>query len=265
MLCSETPPFFAMAYGFVDRTPEEKVEWLATHGYDGIAPNVWNRALLEELRITIATEPVQSGRFQVYGIYFPFDLDNPQHREIASAAIVAGAPVGAPLWITFKPTDATEAEIVTLLQELCNEAAKLHSLVVLYPHDMTWCLDVEDTLRLIDRVQRPNLFTSLHLHQELRAGNADRLAEIIAAAAPFSRLVSISGANLPGAVTPGSKDWSDVVQPLAESAFPVESFYRLLRENGYVGPVGLQNWRIPGDPEQVHARSLEVWRSWNRP
>lgn len=38
---------------------------------------------------------------------------------------------------------------------------------------------VETSLDLIATMDRKNLFTSIHLNQELRTGNADRLADIV--------------------------------------------------------------------------------------
>ena len=257
----ERPPFFAMAYGMQDRDPGWQVEWLDQAGYDGIAMHVWNDELLENLKRVVASDVVQSGQFRVFGIYFPYDRANPQHRELASAAIKIGAEVGAPLWITFKPVDAPRPEVVRLLRELCAEAEESGSEVVLYPHDMTWCLDAEDSLELLAAVDRPNLFTSLHLHQELRAGNVARLDEVIARAISHTRLVSISGTLDPSAVTPGSRDWSDVVRPLADSVYPVAGFVQRLRSAGYEGPIGLQNWRLAGDPIEQHVAALAWWRN----
>ncbi len=258
---AERSPFFAMAYGFVDRSAAERVAWLADNGYDGIAPNVWNDALLAELHETLASEPVRSGRLRVFGVYFPYDTDNPRHRSLASEVIAAGAPVGGALWITFKPVNLPEDELVALVRALCDEATALGSEIVLYPHDMTWCLDAEDTLALMQKVERPNLFTSLHLHQELRAGNAANLDEIIAVALDRTRLVSISGALDPAQATPGNRDWSDVVRPLGDSVYPVATFVAALRTSGYVGPVGVQNWRLPGDPNEQHVAALRWWQA----
>lgn len=255
------PPFFAMAYGLRDRDPVERVHWMVAHGYDGIAMHVWNAELFHDLEATLATAAVQTGRFRVFGIYFPYDLANPDHRQLAAAAIRAGAPVGAPLWITFKPIETPADTIVALLRELCDEAAAVGGEIVLYPHDMTWCLDAADTLALLGQVDRPNLFTSLHLHQELRAGNAPRLAEIIARTVPRTRLVSISGALDPSQATPGSRDWSDVVRPLTDSVYPVADFVRAVRAAGYRGPIGLQNWRLPGDPAAQHEAAIAWWRA----
>jgi hypothetical protein len=121
---------------------------------------------------------------------------------------------------------------------------------------------VEASLELINKVDRKNLFTSIHLNQELRAGNAERLAEVLQAAAGKARLASISGAGRPGQYTPGSKDWSDVNRPLDRSAFDVAAWYRLLREAGYRGAIAYNNFGIGEDVFDHHHRTLERYNEW---
>jgi sugar phosphate isomerase/epimerase len=255
-------PFFAMSYGFSDLTPPEQTAWLAGAGYEGIAVHVWNDELFNRLEQTFASNAVASGGLRVFGVYFPFNLTNPAHRPLASRILRLCQPHGTPLWITVQTPGATDENVVALLRELADEAAAQKLEVIYYPHDNHHCLDAEHAHRLITAADRPNLFNSLHLHQELRAGHSHRLAEIVARVLPRVRLVSVSGANLPDRINRGSNDWSDVVQPLTGSAFDVAGFYRLLVQSGYTGPVGVQNWKIPGDPREHHADSLRLLRAW---
>lgn len=255
-------PFFAMSYGFRDLAPAEQTAWLADAGYEGIAVHVWNDELFARLELTFASEPVATGRIRVFGAYFPFNLTNPAHRPLASRLLRLCEPHGTPLWISVQTPGATDETVVALLRELADEAAAHDLEVIYYPHDIHHCLDAEHAHRLIETADRPNLFNSLHLHQELRAGHAHRLPEVVARVLPRVRLVSLSGAHQPAQVNRGSDDWSDVVQPLVGSAFDVAGFYRLLVQSGYTGPVGVQNWKIPGAPREHHAESLRLLRQW---
>jgi sugar phosphate isomerase/epimerase len=255
-------PFFAMSYGFRDLSPAEQTTWLADAGYDGIAVHVWNDELYGRLEQTLASKPVTTGRIRVFGVYFPYTLTNPEHRPLASRILRLCESHRTPLWITVQTPGATDDNVVALLRDLAAEAASRGLDVIYYPHDNHHCVDVEHSLRLIDAAARSNLFTSLHLHQELRAGHADRLPEIVARVLPRVRLVSVSGANHHDSINRGSGDWSDVVQPLAGSTFDVAAFYRLLVRSGYTGPVGVQNWSIPGDPRVHHLESLRLLRTW---
>ncbi len=258
-------PFFAMSSGFRAVPPAEQVAWLAAHGYDGIAAHVWNDELLARLKIIADSEPVVSGKLKLCGVYFPYNLTAPDHRALASKILQLAQPTRTPLWITVQKPSATDERVVALLQSLCDEAAPLGLDVIYYPHDNHHCLDVEHSLRLLAATKRPNLFTSLHLHQELRAGHAARLEEIVIKALPHTHLVSISGANTPDKINRHSNDWSDVVQPFAQSTFDLHAFYQLLVKHGYTGPVGYQNWGIPGDPRVHHLETLRIWRSWQLP
>lgn len=255
-------PFFAMSYGLNALAPAEQTAWLADAGYEGIAVHVWNDELFARLGQTFASDAVASGRLRVFGVYFPYTLTNPEHRSLASRIFRLCQPYGTPLWITVQKPGANDEQVTSLLRELADEAATSGLEVIYYPHDNHHCLDAEHAHRLIGAADRPNLFNSLHLHQELRAGHAHRLPEVIARVLPRVRLVSVSGANLPDRVNRGSNDWSDVVQPLTGSAFDVAGFYRLLVQSGYRGPVGVQNWKLPGDPRLHHAESLRLLRAW---
>ncbi|MEM9160285.1 MAG: hypothetical protein AAGB46_14670, partial [Verrucomicrobiota bacterium] len=112
------------------------------------------------------------------------------------------------------------------------------------------------------KVNHPNLSTTLLLNHELRYGNAYRLEEVVAKAASVSSLVVISGAVMPEDVNRHSRDWSDVVKPLAESVYDVKSFLDLTEKYGYDVPVGLMSFGIEGDPKAHHLESLRVFREW---
>ncbi len=255
--------FFAFAFGFPEWNPAEKVGFLHKSGYDGIAPNVWNDELLDEYKHMLDHPLIASGEIKVYGVYLPYRSTNESHRELLSRLLVASSGLKVPLWITLDQNFANDQTAVPFLKDICKEAHTLEIDVILYPHDNTYLLDVDDTLRVLKKADQPNLFTSLHLHHELRAGNADELSAIVKRAAPYTRLAVVSGSNLPENVNPGSRDWSDVVQPLSGSAYDVGMFYKLLTKNGFEGPIGLMNFKIPGDPKVHHRESLTIMQGWS--
>lgn len=258
-LAGERPPFFAFTYGFKDRPVTETVSWLAENGYAGVGANVWNEVLFDQLEAIYATSEVKTGDFRVFGVYFPMEVTNPQHRKLAHRVIARGATHGTPLWLAIKAEGATERNVVVLIQELADRAAREGTYIVLYPHDRHFMLTAERSLELITAADRPNVFTSLHYHQEMRAGNHDRMDEIVRQAVPHTRLASISATNPPDQIQQGSRDWSDVVQPLANNPEPVLTFMDLLTAHGYTGPIGYQNFGIPGNPEQHHIESLTIF------
>ncbi len=258
----ERNELFAISFGFPDWEASDKVSFLHEAGFDGIAGWVMNETLLAEFKETLETELVQSGAFKVYGVYFPYRFSNEEHRALVSKTIEACEPLGVPLWIAIGASAENDETTVSLLKSICEEAEGKRIDVILYPHDRNYLLDVEDTIRIIEKVGASNLFTSIQLHHELRAKNSERLEEIVRYAAPYSKLAVISGTCLPEDVNTGSRDWSDVVKPLSESLYDVEGFFKMLQNSEFKGPVGLMNWKIPGDPKIHHVESLAILKSW---
>lgn len=255
-------PFFAYSFGFPEMNAAEQVEFLSSTGYDGIAADVWSDDQLEAFREMMQMEQVQSGAFKVFGVYFPYDFRNTQHRGLVSEVLKTGSSKRVPIWLAIKSEEATEERIIDLLQDVCDEAANYHSQVIYYPHDRHFVLSVEDSLPIIERADRANLSTSIQLNHELRAGNKDRLEAVIIAAASHSKLATISGALDLDTYNTGSRDWSDVIQPLATSSYDISPFVALLKKHGYKGPVGLQNFKITGDVKEHHRTALETWKRW---
>ncbi len=256
-------PFFAFAFGFKDWSPEEKINYLYEAGYDGIAPNVWNETLLNDYHNMLNHPLVESGAFRIYGVYFPYSFANREHRHLLTKVIRMGQAKDVPVWLAIKGDFEDAGEVDQLVREACREAEAVNLEVILYPHDRNHLLDVEDTLQLIDRLNEPNLYTSILSNHELRAHNTHRLDEIIAKSISRCRLAVISGADSPDQANTGSRDWSDVVQPLTGSDYDIKGFYDLLRQYGYRGPVGYMNFGIPGDPAPHHTASIALYRSWH--
>ncbi|MBK1879324.1 sugar phosphate isomerase/epimerase family protein [Pelagicoccus mobilis] len=249
-------PIFAMSYGFSDHSIAERIEFLAEVGYNGIGGFVHNKKTLEEFRQTIQHPLVASGQFRVYGVYMPLNLERDDALPIVQSVLELGHSQNAPIWLALQNPNVTEEATVNFTQAVCDLAAKFDTEVILYPHDRHYILDVEDSITIIKKVARPNLYTSLQLPHELRAGNAHRLSEVVELASPYSKLATVSGANLPGNYTPGSRDWSDVVQDLATSQYDVESWIQLLKDSNYSGPLGYNNWKIPEDTEEHHRKTI---------
>ncbi len=256
--------FFAMSYGFEGVPVEEQIRFLRQAGYDGIGAWVNNPAKLDEFRKMMSTPQIAGGQLTIFGVYMPLNHNNDEHRRLITEVLQSGAPEKVPIWLAIRDPKktATLKTLASYLQSVCEEAAKFGTDVILYPHDRHFAASAEQTIDLIKATDRPNLFTSIHLNHELRAGNADRLEEVVKRALPYARLASISGADLPGRYNRGARDWSDVVQALSTSDFDVAHFYRLLKKYGYEGPIGYNNFKIPGDVQAHHLETLSIYRSW---
>ena len=255
-------PFFAYSFGFPEMSATEQVDFLSSTGYDGIAADVWSDEQLTEFREMMQTVQVRSGAFKVFGVYFPYKFNNLEHRRLVSEVLKASQSQKVPLWLAIGNEEASEEKIIELLRSVCDEAATYGIEVIYYPHDRHFILSVEPSIRIIKTANRQNLSTSIQLNHELRAGNQDRLEEVIKATVDQSSLATISGALDLETFNTGSRDWSDVIQPLAKSPYDVKPFVDLLRKHGYKGPIGLQNFKIKGDVKAHHRAAIEVWKSW---
>ncbi|MDY7231967.1 sugar phosphate isomerase/epimerase family protein [Hyalangium rubrum] len=259
--CSHAPkteslenPFGAFNFTLESRPASEQIGLLDEVGYKGVAltwPGV-------ETFEAFATAPaVREGRFRLFAVLYDFRFDTPWSREEVDTMLSTLAPQRTDLWLMLSGPHGPNESMVTAVRELVAMATARGVRVVLYPHDDNAIENVEEAVALLQAVGRPELKVSLHLCHELKAGNRDRLAEVIAAAAPHLVLASIHGAARE-TVTPG---WSTTIQPLDRGDLDVRSAYLLpLIRAGYTGPVLLHTFGLVDPPEEHLRRSYEAWK-----
>ncbi len=162
------------------------------------------------------------------------------------------------LWVyiqsdAFKPSDsAGDEQAVALLKEITDIAAESGVSVALYPHTWFWVERVEDAVRMVEKVNRPNLGATFNLCHWLKVtGGKDRDA-VLKAVVPHLFIVTINGAD------PGD-DWNALIQTLDRGSYDVTGFMGALKDLGYVGPVGLQGYGIGGDAHDNLKRSMDAW------
>jgi len=56
--------------------------------------------------------------------------------------------------------------------------------------------------------------------------------------------------------------WDRLIQPLGHGSYDVLNVLRILKDNRYPGPVGLQCYAIPGKPEEFLKTSAETWKEY---
>ncbi len=211
---------------------------------------------------------VASGRFRIYSALWwtsvtdTFDwaaidkrLAQAARMDMAIWMVVAGTRTAANVEIAY-------ANIKTTAQHCAAEGAEL----VLYPHQGTTFVTAEESLALLLRLRAdPDLTAaekacvsiSVHLCHELKARNGARIAEVVAAVAPYCTLASISGAE---ADTVNRAGWDSGIEPLNQGTYDVRPFLQALADAGYTGPMEYHTYNLP-DPRIVdHLRhSLIRW------
>jgi len=252
---SESPlrnSFGTLNFTFESRPARDQIELVDRFGYEGIAmfwPGV------DEFHDFVDLEPVVSGRVRILAVLLELHVDSPPDSAAVDAILDALAPTGTDLWIIVSGSAGSEA-IAAVVRDLVDRAGERSVRVVLYPHEGFPVATAEQALALRDLVGRDALKISIHLCHELKAGNVDRLGDVIDAVAPHLVLATINGADRED--TPG---WSTTIQPLDRGDLDVAHVYlEPLVRAGYDGPVVLHTFGLVDPPEEHLARSMRAWR-----
>ena len=56
--------------------------------------------------------------------------------------------------------------------------------------------------------------------------------------------------------------WDRLIQPLGRGDYDVLNVLKLLKEQGYKNPVGLQCYNIKGKPEDFLKESMQTWKGY---
>lgn len=257
--CAAPNPFFVFDNGLRGEgltTIAAQLDLARDVGFDGIS---WRTDAPARVREVLEGAPRRG--LKLFVIYAHLVLRDgelvvePRLREII--ALCRGSD--AIIWPTitskqFKNSDPAGDEIaVHGLRELAR-LCDAHGLrLALYPHVNTWLHRVEDALRVVRKVERPNVGLTFNLCHALMDGAEARISDLITAIAPHLLVVTLNGADRNAA--PGR-----FIQPLDQGTYDVAPVLRQLREVGFTGPIGLQCFNLKGDPKVVLAGSMAAWR-----
>lgn len=159
------------------------------------------------------------------------------------------------IWLTVHGSGpGAEKRTVEAVREVCDWAAESGLRVALYPHCGLYVARPEDALRILYEAKRKNLGVTFNLCHWLMCDSLTGLRPLLQECMPHLFAVSINGADHHG-------DWHRLIQPLGSGNYNVEGFLKTLIRMGYRGPIGLQCYDIPGDPEANLSRSMRAWRS----
>jgi sugar phosphate isomerase/epimerase len=255
-------PFFVFDNGLRGeqlRTIEAQLELVKKVGFDGLS---WRTDAPARLRQVLAGA-AQRG-LSVPVVYVNLDLrdgkvvQDPRLPEL----IAACQGTGAMIWpnITskqFKPSDpAGDAIAVPGLRELADTCAAHGLRVALYPHVNMWLHRIEDALRLVRQVDRPNLGVTFNLCHALMDHAEARIPALLEAAAPHLYVVTINGAE----GHPAKPDPANAIKLLGQGSYDVGAVLGKLRAIGYQGPIGLQCFNLKGEPPLLLAEAMAAWR-----
>jgi len=252
-------PFFAFCHDTHDakkRNAAQQAAMLKELGYDGCG-HLWLGGLAERLKT------LDANGLKLFQVYMQVNVSG--KPEAYDAALSAALPLlkgrGTMLALLCgggRRSDASlDDKAVAVIGHIADLARPHGVKVVLYPHVGNWVEKMEDALRVVGKVDRPNVGVMFNLCHWQKLGDDKLLRALLTAAMPHLLAVSISGTDATGDVRRGKGKW---IQPLDSGSFDMLGFLKMLRELGYAGPVGLQCYGLGGDAREHLARSMAAWR-----
>jgi sugar phosphate isomerase/epimerase len=251
-------PFFPFCIDWHDarkRSFEEQAVMLKELGYDGVG-HIWLDNLAERVKT------LDEAGLKLFQITMTVEVapDKPPYdvRFKETLALVKGRHVQFALLLNgMKPSDpSVDPRAVEILREMSDLARDSGAQLLLYPHVGSWVERIEDSCRVAEKVDRPNVGVMFNLCHWLRVDRQRDYQPLLKRAMPRLWAVSINGAD----ERDEGPGWDRYIQPLDQGSFDVGRLLRTLKQLGYQGPIGLQCYGIGGDTREHLARSMTAWR-----
>jgi len=251
-------PFFPFCIDWHDakkRSFEQQAQMLTELGYPGVG-HIW----LDKVEERIKT--LDAANLKLFQITMTVELapgktpyDANRFKEVCG--VIKGRGVQFCLLLNgMKPSDPTvDPRAVNILRAMSDQARDSGAQLLLYPHQGSWVERIEDSVRVADKVARPNVGVMFNLCHWLRVDSGRDYKPLLKQAMPRLWAVSINGADERDE-KPG---WDHYIQPLDQGSFDVGKLLGILKELGYKGPIGLQCYGIGGDAREHLARSMTAW------
>ncbi len=198
------------------RSFEEQAQMLKELGYPGVG-HIWLDKVAERLKT------LDDAGLKLFQITMVVEVAtnkpayDPRFKEVL--ALVKGRQVQFDLLVNgMKPSDpSVDAHAVAILREMSDLARDSGAQLLLYPHQGSWVERIEDSIRVADKVDRPNVGVMFNLCHWLRVDQQRDYQPLLKKAMPRLWAVSINGADefddKPG--------WDRYIQPLDKGNFDV--------------------------------------------
>jgi len=132
---------------------------------------------------------------------------------------------------------------------------------LVYPHINNYCETVAHAVKLAKMVNRKNYGASLNLCHLLKVEGSGGIDDKLREFTPFLFAVNICGADDGDTRQMG---WDRLIQPLGQGSFDTYHFVKVLLDNGFNGPIGLQCYNLKGDVVTTLTNSLQTWNEYKK-
>jgi sugar phosphate isomerase/epimerase len=231
-------------------SPEQQARTLKELGYQGIGYNYTTPADLVQWQKAFKAQGLK-----IYSLYVYTYIDKPQHYDPAfKEAIKLLKGSDTVIWMTLRETSVKgdhDADAVKLVQEVAGLAQESGVRVALYGHAGFYVATTSDAVRIVKKVNRPNVGASLNLCHEFMTHNGERLDETLRATASYLTMATINGVDMKN---------KKYILRLDQGDFDLAGWIQKLRVAGYNGPVGLQCYSVPGDVRENLQADIAAWR-----
>ena len=255
-------PFFVFDNGLRGenlKTIDAQLDLVKSVGFEGLS---WRTDAPE--RVQQVLEGAKQRGLKLFVIYANIDLKDgkPVYDPRLKDIIARCKGTDAMIWPNLTSKQFAKSapggdEIAAAgLRELADLAAASGLRVAIYPHFGMWIDNVEDALRVVKKVDRPNVGLTFNLCHALIDGAEDRIPALLDEVAPHLFVVTVNGADshLP------KSDMARLIQPLGKGTYDVAVLLKKLKAIGYQGPIGLQCYNIKGDPKEILGGSMAAWK-----
>ncbi|MBK9578827.1 MAG: sugar phosphate isomerase/epimerase [Fibrobacteres bacterium] len=206
---------------------------------------------------------IATGKVRIRNVRWYSSIRDTLDTVWLDAVLADTRKLGASVWMVSggnkDKSDATKSIAISKLRRVADRCKVAGVPLVVYPHQGTLFDGVEEGLAALDSLRRwghPEVGISMDYSHELARGNQLRIPALVAKAAPYLAIATVSGADVDGA---------GVVKPLDQGTLEIAPYLDALATAGFSGAVQLQTAGLPSPADANYDGHLErSLTRWNR-
>lgn len=259
-------PFVPFGICMAEMKAAEQVEFAKRSGYSGLGIERMDRGLISEF----ASHPdVAAKSFRIYSALWWIEVNDPIDTAWLDAILSDASKMGMAIWMVAageNKADSSKSKAVRMYAKVAKRCKSKGVQLVLYPHIGSVFETVEEGLTIYDSLKRlgfSEVRLSIHLSHELKAGNRDRIPEIVSKARNLLALATVNGADTNAYSSLEGGYWASAIKPLDQGTYDVRKYLQVLAANRFSGPIELHTYGLKkpnaSDYDDHLKRSLLKW------